>query len=161
MTMMHLKYPCLLLVMSLVGCDAKRIYEKNVTIPDGIWNVNNLVEFELEIQDTLTPANMYINIRNSGAYSYSNLFLFINTTFPDGVNRKDTVECILANKSGWLGSGLGDIWDHQILFRRGIRFPLPGTYTISYEQAQRFGKSAYIENLPFILDVGLRVENSQ
>ena len=77
MTMMRLKYPCLLLVMALAGCDAKRIYEKNVTIPGGIWNVNNLVEFELEIQDTLTPANMYINIRNSGAYSYSNLFLFL------------------------------------------------------------------------------------
>ena len=159
--MKYWQFSSLFMVMVVLGCDSSRIYETNTVIPDGVWNVSEAVEFEVEIEDTLMPANMYINIRNSGAYPYSNLFLFVNTEFPDGHRIRDTVECILASKSGWLGSGLGDIWDHQILFRRGIRFPMQGKYIISYEQAQRFGKVAYIENLPFILDVGLRIEKAK
>ena len=158
--MRYFNIACFITMFGLAGCDMNRIYEENSRIQDGIWNVNNLVEFEVEIQDTASSANMYINVRNSGAYPYSNLFLFVTTMFPNGKKRKDTVECILANNNGWLGSGLGDIWDHQILFRKGVRFPLPGKYTFTFEQAQRFGNDAYIENLPFILDAGLRIEKS-
>ena len=149
------------IIASLIGCDGNRIYEENKKTQDGIWNINNPIGFEIEITDTAVPVNMYINIRNSGAYPYSNLFLFVNTVFPNGARRKDTVECILANETGWLGSGLGDIWDHQILFRKNVRFPLPGNYTISFEQAQRYGDVPYIENLPFIIDIGLRIEKSK
>ncbi len=91
-------------------------------------------------------------------YPYANLYMFVTTHFPNGEMHRDTVECVLADNSGWLGSGLGDIWDNQILYRRGIRIPIPGKYVFSYEQAQRSGEHAFIENLPFIMDVGLRIE---
>jgi len=144
--------------ITLASCDSNRIYEENNEITDGIWNVRDTVFFDVHISDTLNPVNMYVNVRNAGQYSYVNLFMFVTTTFPNGRSMRDTIECILADESGWKGSGLGDIWDNQILFRRGVRFPTVGKYTFAFEQAQRFGDAAYIENLPFIMDVGLRIE---
>lgn len=146
---------CLLLV---TACDSNRVFEQNREIENGTWNVLDTISFQVEIRDSTNPHNIYINVRNSGAYGYSNLFMFITTSFPNGKTSKDTVECILADQQGWLGSGLGDIWDNQILYRSRVRFPLLGGYTFSYEQAQRSGEKALIESLPEILDVGIRIE---
>ncbi|PCH93087.1 MAG: gliding motility lipoprotein GldH [Bacteroidetes bacterium] len=145
----------------LCSCDSARIYEENKSITDGIWNVNNVISFEVEITDSVAPVNLYLNVRNAGMYQFENLFMFITTTFPNGKLHEDTVECILADQSGWLGDGLGDIFDNQILFRRRVVFPLTGAYVFSFEQAHRFGDEPYIENLPFIVDVGLRIEYSK
>ena len=146
------------IIILLTSCDVNRIYENNKEIKSGIWNVHDTITFDVDLQDTITPLNFYINIRNGGMYPYANLYMFVTTLFPNGETHRDTVECILADSKGWLGSGLGDIWDNQILYRRGVRIPIPGKYVFSYEQAQRSGELPYIENLPFIMDVGLRIE---
>jgi len=140
----------------LCSCDPDRVYEKNIRIPDGIWDRNDPVYFEVIIQDTITPHNLYINVRNTGMYPVSNLYLFITTTAPSGHSVKDTVQVILADEKGkWLGKGLGDIWDLQRLYKQNVRFAQKGMYIFEYEQAMR------IEKLPFILDVGLRVEKNR
>jgi gliding motility-associated lipoprotein GldH len=139
-----------------VSCDPNRVFEKNIRIPDGIWDRNNQVRFEVIIEDTITPHNLYINVRNTGMYPVSNLYLFITTTAPSGHTIKDTVQVILADERGkWLGKGLGDIWDNQRLYKEQVRFAQKGKYIFEYEQAMR------IEKLPFILDVGLRVEKAR
>ena len=72
-----------------------------------------------------------------------------------GAYARDTIECILADNSGkWLGEGSGDIWDNQILFKKGVRFRKTGTYRFTLEQAMR------VENLPLIMDVGMRIEKA-
>lgn len=150
-------YPLTLFVgLALSSCDAKRIYEENTEIPQGIWNNKNLLRYTVDIKDTLSPHSIYINVRNTGAYPYSNLYLFLETQFPDKVVSRDTIECILADNSGhWLGNGSGDIWDNRILFKSGVRFRKPGTYVFSLEQAMR------VENLPMIMDVGMRIEKQE
>jgi gliding motility-associated lipoprotein GldH len=142
--------------MILLGsCDPDRLYEKNIRIPEGIWFRENIVGFELEVEDTLSSYNLYINIRNTSLYPMSNLYLFVTTTAPSGHSVRDTVEIILADERGkWLGSGLGDIWDLQQLYKENIRFAQSGLYRFEYEQAMR------TEKLPFIMDVGLRVEKA-
>lgn len=141
------------LLVCLSSCDKNRVFEENKKIPDSVWNVNNKVSFNVPIKDTINPHQVFINVRNAGEYPFSNLFLFITTKFPNGKLAKDTVECILADERGkWLGNGSGDIFDNRILFKKGVRFPMLGEYTFTFEQAMR------TENLPFIMDVGLRIE---
>ena len=113
------------------------------------------VYFEVQVEDTLSPHNLYINVRNTSLYPYSNLYLFVTTTAPSGDFVRDTVDVILADHKGkWKGKGLGDIWDLQQLYKRDVRFAQRGTYHFEYRQAMRMDK------LPFILDVGLRVEKA-
>jgi gliding motility-associated lipoprotein GldH len=149
----------LLLTLTAVlifSCDPDRVYEKNIRIPDGIWDKNNPVRFELIVEDTITPHNLYINVRNTGMYPVSNLYLFVTTVAPSGHSIKDTVQIILADEKGkWLGKGLGDIWDNQQLYKENVRFAQKGKYIFEYEQAMR------LEKLPFILDVGLRLEKAR
>lgn len=143
----------LLILLVLQSCDPDRVYEKNVRIPDGIWSQENIIPFEVVIEDTSGTYNLYVNIRNTSLYPMSNLYLFITTTAPSGHSVKDTVEVILADDRGkWLGSGLGDIWDLQQLYKRNIRFARKGRYLFEYQQAMR------AKQLPFVLDAGLRVE---
>ncbi len=140
-------------ILILSSCDPDRVYEKNIKIPDAIWQRDNIVRFELVVEDTISSHNLYVNVRNSNLYPVSNLYLYITTTAPSGHAIKDTVEVILADSRGkWLGSGLGDIWDLQQLYKDNVRFAQSGKYSFEFEQAMRYDK------LPFILDVGLRVE---
>jgi len=135
------------------SCDPNKVYEDNTKIPEGVWDRNNKISFNVEITDTISPYNLYINIRNTGMYQMSNIYLFVTAKFPENTIYVDTVECILADEKGkWLGSGLGDIIDNQIPYRKNIKFPKSGTYIFTYEQGMRTQK------LPFIMDVGLRVE---
>jgi gliding motility-associated lipoprotein GldH len=148
--------PIALAALLFASCDPDRVFEKNIRIPDGIWDRNNSVRFEVVVEDTITPHNLYINIRNAGMYPVSNLYLFVTTIAPSGHTIKDTVQIILADERGnWLGKGLGDIWDNQQLYKEQVRFAQKGEYIFEYEQAMR------LEKLPFILDVGLRIEKAR
>lgn len=135
------------------SCDSVRVFEKNEKISDAIWNKDEKVSFVVNVTDTINSHNFYINVRNADGYPYSNIYIFITTVFPDQKFSRDTLECILADESGgWLGKGLGDIFDNQILFKKGVRFPVQGKYTFTMEQAMR------TEELPLIMDVGMRIE---
>ncbi|MFC2176613.1 gliding motility lipoprotein GldH [Bacteroidota bacterium] len=141
------------MVMLLSACGYGLLFDKNKEIPNKTWERSNLLRFDVEVEDSLASYDFYLNIRNEGTYPYSNLYMFINTTFPNGKSARDTVECILANASGrWLGNGLGDIWDNKILFKKNIRFPNTGIYKFEFEHGMR------TKDLPSIIDVGMCIE---
>lgn len=146
----------LLCAVVFTSCDSSRIYEENKQITDQLWDTTERVVCEVTITDTINPVNFYVNLRHADGYPYNNLFLFITTKFPNGKSSRDTLECILADETGkWLGKGLGDIYDCQIPFKKGVRFPISGTYTFTLEQAMR------VDKLPLILDAGLRIEKAK
>ncbi len=146
----------LILIFGLVlfvACDPNRVYDKSKKITEGNWKIGEIIKFDVDIHDTLSYHNFYINIRNKSTYPYRNLFLFLNTVFPDNRIARDTLECILADEKGnWLGNGLGDLKDNQILFRKGVRFPHSGMYSFELEHAM------YDSTLTGISDIGIRIE---
>lgn len=141
------------LFLLLTSCDSNRVYEKSLRIPDELWLQNNILFFETEIKDIAPQYNFYINIRNTTDYKYSNIYFFINTTFPSGEIAHDTLECILADYKGkWLGHGFGKIRESRILFKSRFRFPQNGKYLIDVEHAMR------VDTLVGIADIGIRIE---
>ena len=139
----------------LSGCDRARVFDENKKIEKANWNQNDPLIFLVNINDTTSANNVYLNVRNAGMYPFSNLFLFINTHFPQGQIDRDTVELTLASPDGkWLGDGLGDIFDNRILFHRNVRFPQTGEYRFEIYQAMR------VNPLPGIMDAGIRIEKS-
>jgi len=143
-------------VFLLTSCDPNRVIDENKELPEYIWDRANQVQFKVDILDTVSPHNMYINIRNADGFPYSNLYVFIHSTFPNGEKLTDTLECVLADGNGkWLGSGMGDIYDNQIPFKRNVRFKQAGSYTFELEQGMR------LEKLPLMMDVGIRIEKAK
>lgn len=140
-------------VVLFPSCDPHRVYEQYEAIPENRWDRNHIVRFEVNITDTLTPHNLYVDIRNSGKYEMANLWLFIRTISPQGIEILDTLQCVLADEDGrWRGSGLGDIFDLQIPFKSSVVFPYSGIYVFEYEQGMRTSV------LSGIRDMGLRIE---
>lgn len=143
------------IILFLSSCDSKVVFEENKKFPENRWEQKNNIVFTTEIKDTLTPHNIYLNVRNAGGYQFSNLFVFFTTQTPTGKRERDTVELTLADPSGkWLGEGLGDIWDNRLLFKNNFLFPEKGLYTFTLEQAMR------IDPLPQLMDIGIRIERN-
>lgn len=146
---------CLFLLV--LSCDSNKVFEEYIEVENANWQKENIANFEFEAMDTVTAHNLYINIRNTGDYAFSNIYLFVTMQGPDGGLLKDTVNCILANNRGkWLGKGVGDLWDLKMPYVGGFKFAKKGKYIVSFEQAMR------VENgLKGITDVGLRVEKTK
>ena len=112
--------------------------------------------FHVDIVDTISSHNIYLNVRNTSQYAYQNLFVFLQTTSPTGLSLRDTLECYLADDRGkWLGSGWGDIYYNRFIYKRNIRFPVSGNYTFKVIQGMRSNQ------LKYITDVGIRIEKSE
>ena len=142
------------------SCDNSRLFEKNIDIVDNVWSLQQVPSFEYDNIDTISEQRLLVNIRHSSAYPFSNLWLFIHTISPDNTHSVDTLECLLAQDNGkWLGDGLGDIWDIQIMYDNRS-FEQEGRYTFRVEQAMRHGDLSHIEYLPGIMEIGLRIEKT-
>ncbi|MGN0032655.1 MAG: gliding motility lipoprotein GldH [Candidatus Limimorpha sp.] len=143
----------LIAVSVMTSCGRGAIYDESVVIPDAKWSLNNIPYFDVEVDDTLATYSFYLNIRHLENYRYSNLFIFMNTVFPNGNHTRDTIECTLALPDGrWLGKGSGTIRSAKVLLNPALRFPLKGNYHFEIEQAMRD------DELKGVTDIGICFE---
>jgi gliding motility-associated lipoprotein GldH len=145
----------LLIVPLFWACGNEVLVDKNIVFDTKYWDMNTPFETAFEVTDTINNYNFFVTLRNTDEYAYQNLFVFLNTKFPNGKNKLDTINCPLANMQGkWLGKGFGGVYDNRVLYMARKRFPIPGKYTIRIEQAMRDTL------LLGVLDVGLRIEQA-
>jgi gliding motility-associated lipoprotein GldH len=145
----------LCIIVLLSSCDDSRVYEKNYDFDKREWVVNEKPSFEFTVSSN-QDYNLYCNLRNSVTYPYSRIF--INYTLKDSSGlelKKEMIKTFLFDeKTGEpIGSsGLGDIYDKQVILLKDYSFKQPGTYTVQFEQFMR------TDTLQGVLAVGLRVE---
>lgn len=145
---------CFLFV--LPGCNLSKVYDKSEDIPKYIWNQDFKPSFTVTMEDTAYLYNIYVNVRHTKFYPFSNLWIMIHTTFPDGRSFDKRVELPLADKEGkWYGDCLGDICDLRIPIQNKAFFEMPGAHQFEFEQIMRQ------ENLPFVMSMGLRIEKAE
>lgn len=145
----------LFFALLLSSCNKDVVYSNYQTFKDGDWYAKNKAEFNLEITDTQSLNTISLMVRHADSYPYSNLFLFVTTSYPDGKVTRDTMEIVLANQKGeWNGSGVGDIFDFKIPVKKNVRFPLAGKYKFVFEQGMR------VDPLPMLMDFGFEIEKS-
>ncbi len=151
-------FPSLLFIIILFtnSCSNNVVYSKYQSFENNEWFAKNKVSFDLEMKDPNSFHDISVMVRHADAYPYSNLYLFLTTTYPDGKVTLDTLECILANQKGeWMGNGAGDIFDITIPLKQSTRFPLAGKYNFKFEQAMR------TDPLPLIMDFGFEIKKSK
>lgn len=128
-------------------------FDKRTVIPEAEWAQDNRVAFDVTIDDTLSAYEFGIGLRHMENYRYSNLFVFLHTTMPNGNHTHDTIECTLATPEGrWIGKSSGSMRDLTVPLNENLLFPLSGTYHFEIEQAMREPK------LKGISDIGLYIE---
>ena len=142
------------------GCAKDVVFQEDAQTPSGVWERGWNPAFAFDIADTITAHDVYLDVRHTGDYPFSNLYTFVKLMGPSGESLTDTVECTLADASGrWYGKGLGfissDRFQAHVLYKLRNRFPRKGRYTITLEQAMR------TEKLQGVIDVGVSVERSK
>jgi len=146
----------MLVLVGLSGCGPDPVYAETREVDAELgWSSTNVQSFQFAVADTLQKHEFFIDLRHDQTYPFSNLYLFVDYTFPNGRSRQDTVLCELADSRGtWLGTGSGPIVDHRIGVQTQTAFPLVGNYEVTIAHAMRK------DPLPGILDVGFRLEKS-
>lgn len=150
---------CGFIALLLSACDSKQVYDHYEDLP-GYWAQDSTVSFQVEEMDTVTPYNLFINLRNNSKYPYSNLYLITAMTFPNGKQVVDTLQYEMANPDGtFMGNGSGELKENKFWYKEGVVFSEKGTYSIDIRQAMRKNGSVKgIDSLQGITEVGFRIE---
>ncbi len=151
-----------LIILCLVSCDSKRVYDSYVSVSNQSWNTENPVSFTFNVQDTIHKKNLFINIRNNDTYAFSNLFLITQFNFPNGKKVVDTLEYEMTDVTGkFLGVGLTEIKESKLFYKENVVFLSSGEYSVSIAQAMRKnGEIVGVNTLEGITEVGFRIEKN-
>ena len=86
-------------------------------LQDG-WNKQDVISYDFAAPDTANPYNLFVNLRTTTAYKFSNLFLIVELDYPNGKVTKDTLEFLMAKPNGeLLGSGFTSVKEHKLSFK--------------------------------------------
>jgi gliding motility-associated lipoprotein GldH len=143
----------LIVSISLISCDSDHIFEENKSFQNNTWSYNDAKEFSFTMSDSITPVKIYINLRTTIDYEYSNIYMYTHFSYPNGTADIDTLEFFLAQPNGkWLGECSGTIVENRALITQGYLMD-PGTYSFKIEQAM------FNDALNEVIDIGIRVEH--
>lgn len=168
-TVLGISVVCVAMMIS--SCARIDLYEKVVSIPNFQWQSSYKPQFTFRISDTTVPYQVFIVLRHNDQYNYNNIWVNLYTELPADSSRRDTThaavdssnsadsiqkvqyELPLANKERWLGTAMGDVYEHRVLITpKPVYFTRTGEYKYTIEHAMRE------DPLLNMLNVGLRIE---
>ena len=144
----------ILSALLFISCDRAMVYDEFTRIGNHSWKWEDPAVFDFEMNDTSSLYNILINLRHTTEYPLSNLYMFVHVAGPSGQQMTDTINFLLAEKSGrWIGKGVGHLREIGYLYKKNTMFPIPGEYRITLEQAMR------LPAVP-VSEVGIRIERA-
>ena len=148
-------------LLLMLSCNDKTDFNTYKSISKEGWRANEKVLFEFDVKDTLSPKNLFINIRNNSDYQFSNLYIITELIFPNETIVIDTLQYEMADETGrFLGSGFTEIKENKLFYKEEKAFPISGKYMFNVRHAMRKnGDVNPIEFLKGIQDIGFSIEN--
>jgi len=123
-----------------VSCTkSKDYYEEYRQLPGESWDMDKPLTFAFDITDTAIPYRLNLNFRYTDAFPWQDIFLFLQSTLPDGSLSRDTLHCPLFEPDGRpMGNG-HRVKELEVAYSL-LRFPMPGHYTLHFSQGMRAKK---------------------
>ncbi|WP_158276188.1 gliding motility lipoprotein GldH [Brumimicrobium oceani] len=140
------------LMAFLQSCGENPYFDESYSFDDTSWDKGDTAVFKVEVEDTLTRRDFILSLRTSKDYLYSNLWIYIMITAPDGTTSKVAQKIPMARPNGsWIGKVSGTIVESNLRFDSKA-FPIKGEYVFEMVNATQQ------ESITDVLDIGLRVE---
>ena len=145
------------LLFLLGSCRPSPQYQEHFNIPGYTWRSDYKPEFHFTIDDTAAAYQLFLLVRHTDAYPFSNIWIAMDSKAPgDSSWGTARVEIPLAAPSGqWLGRGAGELWEQRVPITTPARpafFEKKGEYTV------RLAHNMRRNPLPELLTIGLRLE---
>ena len=107
----------LLFAFVAFSCQQNKAFDRYTSISDR-WDKQQVISYDFIAPDTIIPYNLFINLRTTTDYKFSNLFLIVELDYPNGKVTKDTLEYLMAKPNGeLLGSGFTSVKEHKLWFK--------------------------------------------
>ncbi|HZH86013.1 MAG TPA: gliding motility lipoprotein GldH [Brumimicrobium sp.] len=136
----------------LQSCGDTAFYDQVHSFDDKSWDKIDTAVFEVDVQDSLTNRDFILSLRTSTEYLYSDLWVYIMVTAPDGTTSKAAQKIPLARPDGsWIGRVSGTLVESRLRFD-SKPFPIKGPYVFMITNATQE------ESIPNVMDIGLRIE---
>ena len=144
-------------LIMILSCNNQQIVInefKNLNNSD--WSYLDTLNFDVSIGDTLNNFDIFLQLRTSTDYKWSNMYVYSEIDFPNGKSRVDTFQLFITDKKGhWNGEKSGLLVNFQYSLYKKIKFPMKGKYLFKFNQAMR---DTILEN---INSLGLKITKSQ
>jgi len=139
--------------LSIQSCtDSNVLSSEEIEVSSTSWTYDNPLSFTLPVLDTTNYYDLSIHVKHSPEFSFQNLYVSIESEFPDGEKVKDIVSLELADKKGkWIGSCNSKECNAPFLLKQNIRFEQLGTHHFNIGQESRQDSLSGIESLSIVL----------
>jgi gliding motility-associated lipoprotein GldH len=146
-----LMFFCASILALFSSCGDAAYFEAVHNFDDTRWDKTDTAFFEIEVDETKGNYEFSLSLRTTTAFNYSNLWVYIESTAPDGTTSKVAQQLPLARPDGsWIGNVSGTVVQTEVKFAAKA-FPLEGHYTFKLMNATQ---QAYIDH---VLDIGLTI----
>lgn len=126
------------ILLFLCGCDTNNIVDTNVAMASRRWSYANKISAFVDIKDPAKQYGIYLKLRHTSDYRYSNIFVLLHVSGADGRKQTRRYEYKLAQPDGrWNGSGSGNLFTYTLPLLTHYKFAKAGKYRFEIEQNMR------------------------
>jgi len=139
------------ILLSLYACGPTIVHSDKLDIGEQ-WSYDDLLVSSYEVQDTSMKYDLALKVTHTLEYQYQNIYLNVETQFPDGKVAKNPLSLDLAEKTG-LWKGKCGSTDCEITFslQDKFRFKSLGEHKFSIAQFSREDQLMGISDIELIL----------
>ncbi len=148
---------CLTICGLLAACGKEATFEGYKNLPNKTWRIDSTVVFAFNIAEHRKLYDLYYNVRNTISYPYYNLYTQVELVDASGKvlwNKLLDTNLLDAKTGKPYGTGIGDMYDHEILLLKQYQFATQGLYTLKFKHQMRN------DTLPDVMAVGVKVLES-
>ena len=136
----------------LQSCGDDAFYDQVHSFDKNTWGKADTAIFKVDVQDSVINRDFILSLRTTTEYLYSDLWVYIMVTAPDGTTSKVAQKIPLARPDGsWIGRVSGTLVESRLRFD-SKPFPIIGEYVFKVCNATQE------DLIPYVADIGLRIE---
>lgn len=132
-----MRYFLFVLLVLLVSCGPTPIFEHSFEFEQAIWSYDDPKSISFTAPDTSNQYDLILDVIHDKAYAYENLYIQLQTIFPDATDITDEVSIPLLGKDGrWVGKG-SEQKRIRVYLQQALKFREAGEHKIVLNQFSR------------------------
>jgi gliding motility-associated lipoprotein GldH len=143
-----------LMTLLFLACEQRDMYfEDTKTFEAATWAATDTASFVVEITDTTALYDLGLRLSHGTTYPAQNIYLNINTEFPDGQYFSKQVSIDFADKAGkWYGNCSGEWCALEVKIQTAAFFNQIGKYRFTVEQFTRTEQLSPVQSMQFFIE---------
>lgn len=126
------------LCVLLFSCGEQEFFEGNEPVAGSSWDRKDAKAFIVNIDDTVSYYDFFVDLRHNESYPYANIYLFMTVNLPGDKHAQDTIGYYMQDaERNWLGNHSGSLISHHVLVKQNRRFPRKGKYVFTLRNGMR------------------------